>query len=154
MAILIGYLHNVKEWHIFHIGTRMILQTVFSLETIWIFALCNELIASYYHHIATLLEYQEVLDGHQLNCILKYLKTIEQSNNILYNGFSMTLMIASVLSVSITLVSSFYAIENFLARDFLFVIWDVVDVLDFFLRFSFICYSVDRVYSSGILLLC
>jgi len=156
MTTLLYCFASLPEWHTFQTGIRMFIQTVFSLEAIWIFALCNELIASYYRHIETLLEEQEVLSKtndhqHQLNHILKYLKTIEQANNALYNGFSFTLMSTSILSVSITLVSSYYVIEYFLASsNFQFLVWDVLEIIDFFLRFFCICYSVDQVYSSGI----
>ena len=154
MTALLCCFTALSKWHIFQTGIRMFTQAVFSLEAIWIFALCNELIASYYRHIAALLEHQEVVSKtndhqHQLNYILKYLKTIEQANNALYNGFSFTLMSTSILSVSITLVSSYYVIEKFLASNFQFLIWDVLEMIDFFLRFFCICYSVDQVYSSG-----
>lgn len=158
MTAFLCWFPSLSKWHVFHTGIRMFTQTFFSLEAIWIFSLCNELIASYYRHIATLLAEQEGVgkndcQQHQLNHILKYLKTIEQANNVLYDGFSFTLMTTSVLSVSITLVSSYYAIEDFLASNFQFAIWNVLEMIDCFLRFFFICYSVDQVYSSGMNLL-
>ena len=132
----------------------MLVQT-FSFEVIWIFALCSELICSYYRHIANNLDRLTrdvnkkfvVQQRAKLLAAMKCLKNIEQANHILYTGFSFALLTASCLSFVIMLASCYQAFEN---KSLGIAIWYAFDATDYFLRFALICFTADRAQSIGI----
>ncbi len=140
----------------FQICIRMFTQT-FSLQAIWIFALCNEVIASHYRLLTNRLNQDmKVLKRDELFYIMKCLKCFEKCHDALNKGFSFTLMTASCLSFIQVLTSSHNAIEDLLVDKKIiwgFFFWDLFDATDYFFRFVLVCYAADRAPSAGNMLL-
>ena len=132
----------------------MFTQT-FSLQAFWIFALCNELITSYYRHISNRLnrDQKEFNKRDELFYIMKCWKSIEKAHDALNNGFSFTLMTATCFSFIELLASYHNVIDNLLLdkKIWSFFLWDLFDSTDFFLRLVLVCYMADRAHSAGII---
>jgi len=135
----------------FQICVRIFTQT-FSLQAIWIFALCNELITSYYRYISNLLNRDgKAFHRYELFYVMKCWKIIEKAHDALNKGFSFTLMTASCFSFIQVLTSSHNVIEDLLLdnKNFAFFFWDLFDTTDYFLRFVLVCFTADRAHAAG-----
>lgn len=86
-----------------------------TLQAFRIFALCIELIASYYRYISNRLNRDEkAFKKDELFYIMKCVKSIERAQDTLNKGFSFTLMIATCFSF-IELFASYHdVIDNLL----------------------------------------
>lgn len=131
---------------------RVFANQWFTVIPIWLYAILGQLLIVYFEKIAANLgllienntRNQNSAIAKQTFVMLRSLKAFPLAIELLHHHFNTMLMANCFLDFIIMLTSSFYLIEYFGDGLSMAACWDVMDVIDSFVRFWLVCHISDK----------
>jgi hypothetical protein len=127
---------------------------LFTSTSVFIFVILSQLVDIYIEIISALVEVEisntaNIFAGqkeikNQVAHYFSYLGTLNYASQHLKRSFELPLIINYILSIVMMITSSYYTVEFIHDRIAVVFLWEIIDVLQFFVRFCLICNTVDN----------
>ena len=127
---------------------------LFTATSVFIFAILTQLVDIYSETISNLVETDtynivNIFDEHKKlqSKVAHYARNLETLNYLvqdLKNCFEWPLIVNYFLSIVMMITSSYYTVEFIHDKIVVVSLWEIIDVVQFFVRFCLICTAVDN----------